>query len=66
MTADTDNFAMNQVGQPDTGNPHVRFDERGVETESDPVRNNRLPRHSEFRIPAQTGLSSYAAVRHSE
>ena len=24
---------MNQVGEPDAGNPHVRFDERGLETE---------------------------------
>jgi hypothetical protein len=23
----------NPVGEPDAGNPHVRFDERGVETE---------------------------------
>jgi hypothetical protein len=23
---------MNQVGEPDAGNPHVRFDERGLET----------------------------------
>jgi hypothetical protein len=24
---------MNPVGKPDAGNPHVRFDERGRETE---------------------------------
>ena len=24
---------MKPVGEPDAGNPHVRFDERGVETE---------------------------------
>ena len=24
---------VNPVGEPDAGNPHVRFDERGVETE---------------------------------
>ena len=32
MTPTTDNLAMNQVGEPDAGNPHVRFDERGLET----------------------------------
>jgi hypothetical protein len=26
-------FTMNQLGEPDAGKPHVRFDERGVETE---------------------------------
>ena len=46
MTADTDSFAMNQVGEPDAGNPHVRFDERGGKTGSDSVRDNRLPRHA--------------------
>ena len=25
---------MNPIGEPDAGNPHVRFDERGAETES--------------------------------
>jgi hypothetical protein len=29
-----DSQAVNQVGEPDAGNPHVRFDERDVETES--------------------------------
>ena len=36
----TDNFSMNQLGEPDAGKPHVRFDERGVETEL------RLLRHA--------------------
>ncbi len=26
-------FGMNLVREPDAGNPHVRFDERGAETE---------------------------------
>jgi len=26
-------FIVNPVGEPDAGNPHVRFDERGWETE---------------------------------
>jgi hypothetical protein len=33
---------MKQVGKPDAGNPHVRFDERGGETE--PSRHRALPR----------------------
>ena len=33
-------FTMNQLGEPDAGKPHVRFDERGVETEL------RLLRHA--------------------
>ena len=32
------NIAMNQVGEPDAGNPHVRFDERRLETEPSPPR----------------------------
>jgi len=32
MRRPTDSVAMNQVGEPDAGNPHVRFDERGLET----------------------------------
>ena len=32
MRRTTDSVAMNQVGEPDAGNPHVRFDERGLET----------------------------------
>ena len=28
----TDNFPMNQLFDLDAGKPHVRFDERGVET----------------------------------
>jgi hypothetical protein len=27
-------LTVNLVGEPDAGNPHVRFDERGWETES--------------------------------
>ena len=34
----TDSVAMNQVGKPDAGNPHVRFDERSKETELQPPR----------------------------
>ena len=40
MRRTADSNAMNQVGKPDAGNPHVRFDERGKETGS------RLPRLS--------------------
>ena len=32
MTLTADSAAMNQVGEPDAGNPHVRLDERGLET----------------------------------
>ena len=32
------------VGKPDAGNPHVRFDERGGETERVATRNRALPR----------------------
>ncbi len=32
-----DNDAMNQLGEPDAGKPHVRFDERGVETGLSPT-----------------------------
>ena len=32
------------VGKPDAGNPHVRVDERGGETERVPTRNRALPR----------------------
>ena len=35
---------MKTVGKPDAGNPHVRFDERGGETERVPTRNRALPR----------------------
>ncbi len=38
MRRATDSDAMNQVGEPDAGNPHVRFDERRLEPEP------RLPR----------------------
>jgi hypothetical protein len=30
-------LAATQVGEPDAGNPHVRFDERGEETERLPI-----------------------------
>ena len=32
MMRHADSNAMNQVGKPDAGNPHVRFDERGLDT----------------------------------
>ena len=32
MRRPTDSVAVNQVGELDAGNPHVRFDERGLET----------------------------------
>jgi hypothetical protein len=32
---------MKPVGKPDAGNPHVRFDERGEETDLRQWRNNR-------------------------
>src|SRR5271157_2137761 len=32
------------VGEPDAGNPHVRFDERGGETERRPRRHRASPR----------------------
>ena len=35
---------MNPVGEPDAGNPHVRFDERGGETERRPRRHCVPPR----------------------
>ena len=37
---------MNAVGKPDAANPHVRFDERGRETEplAKPQRHRALPR----------------------
>ena len=37
----------NPVGEPDAGNPHVRFDERGVETE-----HGRILRHWQPKGPA--------------
>jgi hypothetical protein len=39
-------FTMNQLGEPDAGKPHVRFDERGVETEL------RLLRHASTLLVA--------------
>ena len=35
---------MNPVGEPDAGNPHVRFDERGGETERRSRRHRAPPR----------------------
>ncbi len=40
MRRATDSVAMNQVGEPDAGNPQARFDERGLEPEP------RLPRQA--------------------
>ncbi len=40
MSRANDSVAVNQVGEPDAGNPHVRFDERRLET------GPRLPRQS--------------------
>ena len=34
----------NLVGEPDAGNPHVRFDERGVETEHGGILGHRQPK----------------------
>ena len=34
----------NLVGEPDAGNPHVRFDERGVETEQGELLGHRQPK----------------------
>ena len=41
---------MNQVGKPDAGNPHVRFDERRLETGS------RLPRQPSTLLKRQCPL----------
>jgi hypothetical protein len=56
MKADTDSLAMNQVGEQDAGNPHVQFDERSVETGSDSVRDNRLPRHASTLLMPVSGI----------
>jgi hypothetical protein len=37
-------LVVNPVGEPDAGNPHVRFDERGRETGRRPRRNRAQPR----------------------
>jgi hypothetical protein len=37
-------LAVNPVGEPDAGNPHVRFDERGWETGRRPSRYRAYPR----------------------
>ena len=37
-------LAVKPVGKPDAGNPHVRFDERGGETEHISARHRALPR----------------------
>jgi len=43
---------MNSVGKPDAANPHVRFDERGRETEplAKPQRHRALPRLYNRRV----------------
>jgi hypothetical protein len=43
---------VNLVGEPDAGNPHVRFDERGVQTEQ-----GRVVRHRHAK-----GLATRAAL----
>jgi hypothetical protein len=65
---------VNPVGEPDAGNPHVRFDERRRETE--PWRGLRHPRGGESRgltatphdlpppRPSSTLPSRHAALRH--
>ena len=55
MTPTTDNLAMNQVGEPDAGNPHVRFDERGLET------GRKLPRQPSTLL--KTGQRVLAVLR---
>ena len=42
---------MNQVGKPDAGNPHVRFDERRLETGS------RLPRQPSTLLMGQAHIA---------
>ena len=37
-------LVVNPVGEPDAGNPHVRFDERGWETGRRPSRYRAYPR----------------------
>ena len=37
-------LAVNPVGEPDAGNPHVRFDERGWETRRHVSRHRAHPR----------------------
>jgi hypothetical protein len=51
MSGPNDSVAMNQVGEPDAGNPHVRFDERRLET------GLKLPRQSSTLLnwPRRTG-----------
>src|SRR6187401_1007807 len=58
---------MKPAGKPDAGNPHVRFDERGRETERTLKRHRALPRlyrstdvsamHSSIRM----GVASYSS-----
>ena len=52
MRRATDSVAMNQVGEPDAGNPHVRFDERRLEPEP------RLPRQASTLLNAVRGASA--------
>lgn len=46
-------LVVKPVGEPDAGNPHVRFDERGGETEL-----WREPRHRRWAKAAGNGYSS--------
>ena len=49
--------AMKPVGKPDAGNPHVRFDERGRETERPQRRNRARPRLYLAHEPERAGRS---------
>jgi hypothetical protein len=50
---------MNPVGEPDAGNPHVRFDERGWETE----RSLPSPR-SASTLPSSLGRAGFQPRRY--
>ena len=52
----TDNFSMNQLFDLDAGKPHVRFDERGVET------GLRLLRHASTLLKNSFQLRNFPAV----
>ena len=62
---------MNSVGKPDAANPHVRFDERGRETEplAKPQRHRALPRlyNSGYviRLPAKRDAAIEADTRNT-
>ena len=50
-------LAAKSVGEPDAGNPHVRFDERGEETERLPI-GSKPPRLSSTLHPLSIEMSS--------